>query len=237
MKDLLPKTLGGLLHVAAVLLLIRGFVELAGLWKPWNPYDVLARGVAWLGAGYVLWRWAGTSHMGRGDRRHRLDARIHTWLGWCLVVIATLLGLAYALNPWGIDGAQASEAERTALMSRLQLDSAGSPRYVRIWGRDPSDADLTLIAAHSARPVLPWSQHPNPTACRDAATARTAYYACDADGYPLWVGPARAPLWRIHEVNWRTGDCSGTVLLVRAFDRWRILKSWTDMCFTAVEPF
>jgi len=241
MEDTGPSTarklIGYLLHVIALVLLARGLTVLANLWEPVDPYETVARGVVWLGAGYVLWRSARTVCPDVLARWHSRDARIHALIGWCLVGLATAFALAYALNPWAIDGKQAWEAERMVLMSRLTLEPPGPPRYVRFGLGDPSPSELALLASQSARPLLPWSRHPDPTACGNTATVRAFYYTCDENGHSLWVGAAQAPLWRVHEVNWIEDHCDGAALLVRVFDRWRMLKSWNGGCYLGTAIF
>ena len=235
------KFFGYLLHVMALLLLARGLTVLASLWEPVDPYETFARGVVWLGVSYVLWRSARAACPDVLARWHRQDPRVHALIGWCLIVLTTAFALAYALNPIGIDGKQAWEAERMVLMSRLTLEPPGPPRYVRFGLGDPSPKELKLLASQSARPLLPWSKHPDPTACGNAATVRAWYYTCDKNGHALWVGAAQAPLWRVHEVAWHGelgGDhCEGAALLVRVLGRWRMLKSWRGGCYLGTAIF
>lgn len=234
------KFFGYMLHVMALLLLARGLAVLASLWAPVNPYETVARGVVWLGASYVLWRSARGICPDVLARWHHMDARIHALIGWSLIVLTTAFALAYALNPIGIDGRQEWEAERMVLMSRLRLEPPGPPRYVRVGLGDPSPSELKLLASQSARPLLPWSGHPDPASCRDS-TVRTYYYTCDADGRELWATLAHAPLWRVHQVAWHGdlgGDhCEGAALLVRVSDRWRMLKSWNGGCYLGTAIF
>lgn len=230
------KFLGYLLHVIALLLLVRGLTVLANLLEPVDPYETVARGVVWLGASYVLWRSARAVCPDVLARWHSLDARVHALIGWSLIGLATAFALAYALNPIGIDGRQEWEAERMVLMSRLRLEPPDPPRYVRVGLGDPSPNELKLLASQSARPLRPWSGHPDPASCGDSKV-RTYYYTCDADGRELWVTLANAPLWRVHEVAWHSDGCYGAALLVRVFDRWRMLKSWNGGCYLGTAFF